>query len=169
MTNSPDNIVITPLQESHYGALVEIYNHYIINTAITFDIEPYTIATRAPWFAGFDGARHVCLVAEQDGLPVGYACSTQFRKKAAYDTSVEVSVYLDHQVHKRGLGSRLYTELFSHLSGQNVHRAYAGITMPNDASVAIHERFNFTECGRFTEVGYKFERYWDVLWLEKSL
>ena len=69
MTNSPDNIVITPLQESHYGALVEIYNHYIINTAITFDIEPYTIATRAPWFAGFDGARHVCLVAEQDGLP----------------------------------------------------------------------------------------------------
>lgn len=161
---------IRHLHPADYTDLVAIYNHYIEHTAITFDIEPYTVSTRTPWFEQFSpGTRHVCLVAEVNNRVVGYANSAKFRSKAAYATSVESSVYLHPEQMGSGLGSRLYGALFDYLGGQDVHRVYAGVTLPNDASVRLHERMGFAPCGLFREVGYKFEQFWDVQWFEKPL
>ena len=150
-------------------ALTEIYNHYVRTTAITFDIEPYTVATRRPWFDGFAASgRYQLFVAEQAGRVVGYACTRQFREKRAYDTSVETSVYLDPATHRGGIGTLLYARLFEAVASEDIHRAIAGITLPNDASIALHARFGFQRVGVMHEVGRKFDRYWDVLWMEKE-
>jgi phosphinothricin acetyltransferase len=156
--------------ESDLGAIVEIYNHYVRETAVTFDIEPFSTLTRRPWFDGFaNSGRHRLLVAEEEGLVVGYACSHPFRTKAAYDTSIETTIYLAHDHTGQGLGKQLYAALFRAIEGEDVHRALAGITEGNPGSIALHERFGFRPLGVFSQVGRKFGRYWDVAWLEKAL
>jgi phosphinothricin acetyltransferase len=151
-------------------SLTHLYNHYITNTATTFDIELYTVESRRAWFAQFASTgRHQLLVLEEMGEVLGYACSGQFKPKQAYETSVEVSIYLKPNTQGRGLGKALYTELFKRLEVEDVHRAYAGITLPNDASLIIHQKFGFESVGVFREVGRKFDQYWDVEMLEKSI
>ncbi|MGW6458555.1 N-acetyltransferase family protein [Streptomyces sp. NPDC055078] len=100
---------------------------------------------------------------------LGYATSGPLRPKAAYSTSVEVSVYCAPEAAGRGIGTLLYTSLFDALAEEDVHRAYAGITQPNEASVRLHTRFGFRPIGTYGEVGRKFGRYWDITWYEKSL
>jgi phosphinothricin acetyltransferase len=150
------------------AALTELYNHYIAHTPISFDLEPFTIAQRQPWFSAFGSTgRHQIFVAEAAGRLLGYACSHGFRPKAAYATSVETSVYCAPEAVGKGLGRRLYDTLFEALASEDVHRAYAGVTLPNPASVGLHETVGFRKLAVYTEVGRKFGRYWDVLWLEK--
>ncbi len=150
--------------------LTAIYNHYILQTPITFDVEPQEAAQRRSWLAGFgtNGAHRLLVAAEADAL-LGYAYSGPFKARAAYASSVEVSVYCAHQACGRGVGSALYRELFGILAEQPLHRAYAGITLPNAASEALHHRFGFEQVGLFREVGFKFGRYWDVGWYERAL
>lgn len=158
-----------PLAAEHHTPLLEIYNHYIKNTPATFDTAPYTLAGRMPWYEQFDGERWHCIVGTLDGRVAGYACSARFRPKAAYLPSVETSVYLHPQLTGRGYGAALYGRLFESLAGADVHRAYACITLPNDASLALHRRFGFEQVARLDEVGRKFGRYWDVAYLEKRI
>ncbi len=149
-------------------ALTALYNHYIRETAITFDLEPYTLEARRPWFDAFaDTGRHQLFVAEAAGHVVGYACTRSFRDKRAYETSAEASIYLAPSALRKGLGTQLYTRLFEAVAGEDVHRFIAGITLPNEASIALHERFGFECVGVMREVGRKFDRYWDVLWMER--
>ena len=151
------------------AVLTAIYNHYIRETAITFDLEPYTVEARRPWLESFtENGRYQLFVAEDGGRVVGWACSRMFRERRAYETSAETSVYLAADVHRRGLGTQLYTQLFDAVAGEDIHRFIAGITLPNDASIALHARFGFERVGVMREVGRKFDRYWDVLWMEKS-
>ncbi|EAR09826.1 GNAT family N-acetyltransferase [Reinekea blandensis] len=165
------NITIRPVNQSDLNALVTILNHYISKTAVTFDTQTYTAETRMPWFSQFaETGRHQCLVAEADnGQILGYANSGTLRPKAAYDTSVEVSVYTDHQNSVKGLGSKLYEALFLRLADEDVHRAHALITLPNDASVGLHRKFGFYDVGTLHEAGRKFDLYHSVLWMEKKL
>lgn len=150
-------------------ALVAIYNAYV-GTAITFDVEPFSVETRRPWFEQFaPRGRHRLIVAADAGEPLGYACSARLRPRAAYDPSVETSIYLAPQRTGRGLGLRLYEALFEALAGEDVHRAYAAITLPNPASLALHERLGFERVGLMREVGFKLGRFWDVVWYEKPL
>lgn len=161
--------IIRPGVESDLPALVEIYNHYIHHTPITFDLEPYTVESRRPWFSHYHATgRHRIIVMEQDSRVIGYASTSQFRTKAAYDPSVETSVYLAPQFTGRGLGTQLYAALFDLLCEEDIHRYYAGITIPNEASIKLHERFGFKTAGVFTEVGRKFGKYWDVAFMERS-
>lgn len=161
--------MIRRARESDLPALTAIYNHYVRETAITFDLEPYTVEARRPWLASFgETGRHQIFVAEEAGQAVGWACTRQFRERRAYDPSAETSVYLAPDVHRRGLGTQLYTRLFEAVAGEDIHRFIAGITLPNEASIALHERFGFTRVGVMREVGRKFGRYWDVLWMEKG-
>ena len=161
---------IRPGRESDLPGLTELYNHYVRETPITFDIEPFSVEQRLAWFRGFGGAgRHRLLVAEQGGSVVGFASSRRFRDKAAYDRSVETTVYLAPGAVGAGLGTRLYRALFAELAAEDAHRALAGITLPNPASLALHRSFGFEPVGVFHQVGYKFGRYWDVQWLEKPL
>jgi phosphinothricin acetyltransferase len=148
--------------------LNELYNHYVRETPITFDLDEITMDARKEWFASF-GGRYILLVAVNDGSVVGYAHSKQFRPKQAYETSVETTVYLHHEHHGKGTGTALYERLFAELSGLDIHRVYAGITVPNPASFALHRRFGFEQVAYFTEQGRKFGRYWDVAWFEKPL
>jgi phosphinothricin acetyltransferase len=161
--------VIRRATESDLPALTAIYNHYVRETAITFDLEPYTAEARRPWLAAFGATgRHQIFVAEAAGQAVGWACTRQFRERRAYDPSAETSVYLAPDVQRRGLGTQLYMRLFEAVAGEDIHRFIAGITLPNEASIALHERFGFTRVGVMREVGRKFGRYWDVLWMEKG-
>jgi len=150
--------------------LNELYNHYVRETPITFDLEPISLASKRTWFEQFGGeGRHQLFVAERAGRVVGYACSRPFREKAAYDTTAETSIYLAPEAQGQGLGRQLYGRLFSALDGADLHRLVAGITLPNDASLALHERAGFRAIGVLHQVGRKLGRYWDVLWMEREL
>ncbi|MGD1949492.1 MAG: GNAT family N-acetyltransferase [Leptolyngbyaceae cyanobacterium] len=165
-----DTIIRLP-RATDLAPLTVLYNHYILNTTITFDIEPYTVEKRRDqWWCHYSAqGRHRLLIAEHDQTVVGYATSSQFRSKAAYDTSVETSIYISPDAHGKGIGTQLYQALFDSLANEDVHRAYAGITLPNEASISLHQKFDFQSVGRYREVGRKFSRYWDVEWFEKSL
>ena len=148
----------------------EIYNGYVQETHFTFDIEPITLDARREWFSHYaTTGRHRLLVATSHDALIGFASSGRFRPKTAYETSVETSIYLAPDAVGRGAGSKLYGELFGALEGEDVHRAYAGISLPNPASIALHERFGFKRVAHFTEQGRKFGRYWDVAWFEKPI
>ncbi|MEE1755812.1 GNAT family N-acetyltransferase [Streptomyces sp. SP18CS02] len=159
--------------EADLAALTELYNHYIRETAITFDTSPLTVEDRRPWLRSHsEDGPHRLLVAQDvrnAGTILGYATTSPFRPKAAYSTSVEASVYLSPDAGGRGVGTLLYKHLFEALADEDVHRAYAGITVPNEASIRLHTRFGFRPVGQFGEVGRKFGRYWDVAWYEKRL
>ena len=165
-TASPD---IRAATRADLPALIGIYNYYVINTHATFDVTPFDVASRTPWFAQFDGARHQCLVAAEDGRISGYACTAPLKTKAAYDTSVEISVYVDPASTGSGIGRRLYDELLPRLSAEDLHRAYALIALPNEPSIRLHERAGFQKVAHLTEVGRKFDRYWDVAWYQRAL
>jgi phosphinothricin acetyltransferase len=154
-------------------ALTDIYNHYVRTSGVTFDTTEFTVEARQEWFSHYaTTGPHRLLVAVDGGsagMVLGYATSSPFRPKPGYLTSVETSVYLRPDAIGRGLGTLLYRAIFDALAGQDLHRAYAGVALPNDASVRLHERLGFREIGTFAEVGRKFGRYWDVLWFERSL
>ncbi|HTT83682.1 MAG TPA: GNAT family N-acetyltransferase [Rhizomicrobium sp.] len=151
-------------------ALLEIYNHYIVNTHITFDLEPHTLDQRLAWFATFgDAGRYQCFVAEHGGRAIGWASSAPFKERAAYQTSVETSIYLAPGEIGRGIGFRLYQALFDALERVDVHRAYGGISLPNETSIGLHKRMRFVLVGTYREVGYKFGRFWDVAIYERPV
>ncbi len=151
--------------------IVEIYNHYIENTAVSFETERHTVEGRRAWFAGFaTTGPYRLIVAEHDDRVIGFACSARFNPRAAYSTSVETSVYLDPDHTGRGFGEPLYRALLEELDREpGLHRAYGGISLPNPASIALHERLGFRHVGTFREVGYKFDRYIDVARYERDL
>jgi len=162
--------VIRHARESDLPALLAIYNHYVLNTHITFDVEPRTPEQRRDWLKSLaETGRHQCFVAEEEGQAVGWASSGRFKDRAAYDTSVETSVYLAPGAQGRGLGRRLYAVLFAALAKEDVHRAFGGIALPNEASAGLHLAMGFVLCGTYREVGRKFGRFWDVAWYQRAM
>lgn len=159
-------------QQRDLSQIVDLLNPYIQDTAITFDTKPYTPVSRQPWFDIFGDhtCRHQCFVAldSLDNL-IAYACSGPLRPKPAYDTSVEVSIYSNPQSHGLGIGTHLYQTLFNALMKVDVHRAHALITLPNAASIRLHQKFNFQEVGVLNEAGRKFDCFHDVCWMEKRI
>jgi phosphinothricin acetyltransferase len=163
-------VEIRPATAGDLSAVNHIYNQYVADTHYAFDVEPMTADARREWFAHYDSSgRYLVMVAVSAGVVIGYASSGRFRPKAAYETSIETSVYLAPESVGRGAGSRLYEALFRALEGEDVHRAYAGIALPNPASIGLHERFGFKRVAHFTQQGRKFGRYWDVAWYEKPI
>lgn len=160
---------IRPAEPSDLPAIVDIYNHYIEHTPVTFDIELVTVETRRAWFDRFgETGRYRLFVADVEGQIVGYAGTIPFRPKAAYETTVETTIYLHPDRTGGGIGRRLYEALFASLAGEDVRRVVAGMTLPNDASQRLHESLGFEFVGIYHEVGRKFGRYWDVAWYERS-
>ena len=150
--------------------LIDIYNHYVIHTPVTFDLEPYTVEKRKAWFEQFAlTGRYRLIVAEEGGLVAGYAGTMRWRPKAAYDTTVETTVYSSQETVGRGIGRVLYAALFEAIKDENINRIVGGFTLPNAGSAKLHQRFGFKLVGVFSEVGYKFGKYWDVQWMERPL
>jgi phosphinothricin acetyltransferase len=163
-------ITIRPAVRADLPALTEIYNHYVVSGAVTFDLAPLTPNDRRGWFDEHDhetGPHRLLVAVAADGRLAGYATTSRWRLKAAYDTTVESTVYCHHEATGEGVGTALYADLFSAIAEEDVARVVAGITLPNPASVALHERFGFSPVGVFHEVGRKFDTYWDVAWFER--
>lgn len=172
MPSEHAEIQVRPGGEGDLTALTDLYNHYVRETAITFDTSPFTPEERRPWLLSHpvDGPYRLMVATDTGtGRILGYATSSPFRPKPAYATSVETTVYVAPDAGRRGIGTLLYRGLFEALAGEGLHRAYAGIARPNDASARLHERFGFRHVGTYREVGRKFGRWWDVAWYEKEL
>ncbi len=168
---STNNIEIRNGDTGDLARLVEIYNHYITETHITFHTEPFVVGARTQWFTQFsDTGPHRLLIVEQKDEVIGYASSTQFKPRSAYDQSVETTIYLGPEHVGEGLGTRLYGALLDELiADASVHRAYGGTALPNPQAIALHERLGFKRVGTYREVGFKFDKYWDVSWFEKDV
>ena len=148
----------------------DVYNFYVLNHQATFDLEPIAMEARREWASHYTAkGRHRLLVAVDDDRVLGYATSSVFRDRPAYDRTVETSAYLAPDACGRGIGTALYDALFAELSSEDVHRAIALIAVPNPASIALHERSGFTKAGHITEAGWKLDRWWDITWWEKPL
>jgi phosphinothricin acetyltransferase len=165
-----NDILIRRAQAPDLQALLDIYNHYVLHTHISFDIEPLTIEQRREWFSHFGpSGRLQCFVAARGPDPIGWASSHSFKDRAAYDTSVETSIYLAPGEAGRGVGGQLYGALLDCLVAEGVHRAFGGIALPNEASARLHLALGFECVGTYGEVGRKFGRFWDVAWYQKPL
>jgi len=165
------SIAIRPGAARDLNRLVQIYNHYVTGTHVTFDVEPFAVGARTQWFTQFaESGPYRLYVGELGEDIVGYASSLPFKPKPAYNTSVETTIYLDPEQAGNGYGRALYGHLLAELVAEpTVHRAYGGIALPNPVSVALHEKLGFERVATYHEVGYKFGKYWDVHWYEKDL
>lgn len=160
-----DDLTIRAAVDADIPQLADLYNHYIINTAATFDTEPHTVAAKREWFAKFSdsGPYRVIVAVEPDGRIVGHSYSSALYPKAAYDSSVATSVYLLPGEVGRGLGTRLWRALYDELlKVDELHQLFALITLPNDASIAMTKNAGYTLSGVWKECGRKFDQYWDV-------
>lgn len=165
------NITITPGSEADLPDITAIYNEYIRETTITFDTHDWSTAQRAEWFKQFtaDGTPYRLVVAKDGAEVIGFAYNGKFREKLAYSTSSEITIYLKRDQQRRGLGSKLYETLLEMIRQTPLHRLYAAITLPNDASIALHKKFGFQQVGLMDEAGYKHDAYRSVALLEKRL
>jgi L-amino acid N-acyltransferase YncA len=141
--------------------IAEIYNYYITSTHHTFETEPLETADMEARIEEVSNG-YPFLVAESDGDILGYAFAAQFKLREAYEHSAEVSIYVRNEAKQRGIGTRLYDTLFKELSETLTHVIVAGIALPNDASIAFHEKLGFRKVAHFQEVGYKLGRWIDV-------
>lgn len=149
-------------------AIYQIYEPYILNTAVTFEYDPITIEDykermrkvqkQFPW-----------LVCEMDGKVLGYAYCTAYRERAAFAWDCECSVYVDHKVHRKGVATELYHQLFEYIKKQGYYNVYAYIALPHESSVAFHKKFGFREIGIYSNTGYKLNHWWDLLVMGKQL
>ena len=151
--------------------VVDIYNHYVEHSPATFDTQTFSVEEKRDWFDGYSPEGPYRLLVADDVTDIaGYASSSRFKAREAYSTSVETTIYLRPDVAGKGIGMALYGELLRQIrSDDRLHRAYAGIALPNDASVALHRKLGFELVGTYREVGYKFGQYWDVAWYECEL
>ncbi len=160
--------MLRSITQNDAARIVEIYAPYVQGTAISFETEVPTIeemknriteiTEKFPW-----------LVFESEGVVVGYAYASAHRSRCAYAWSVEVSVYLDTNFHRQGIGRKLYEKLFQLLKEQGAVNAFAGIALPNEGSVKLHESMGFKKIGQFEDIGYKHEKWWDVGWWQMKL
>jgi phosphinothricin acetyltransferase len=157
------DITIRRAEQSDLPALLDIYNHYVLNSAATFDIEPRTFDQRREWFSQFSSTgKFQCFVAAKQGMALGWASSARFKERAAYDTTIETSIYVAPDAVGRGLGRAMYEVLFAAIVQEDIHRIFAGVTLPNEPSVRLHQAMGFRQTGVQPEVGRKFGRFWDV-------
>ncbi|HEX2070532.1 MAG TPA: arsinothricin resistance N-acetyltransferase ArsN1 family B [Thermoleophilaceae bacterium] len=150
------------------GACAAIYAPHVADAATSFEERPPAPEDFAERIERLS-ATHPWLVAERDGVVVGFAYATSHRARAAYRWSVETSVYVADAHARRGVGRALYVELLELLRRQRLHLALAGITLPNPASVALHEALGFEPVGVYREVGYKAGAWRDVGWWQLVL
>lgn len=154
--------MIRPIQSSDAAQIAAIYNHYIENSAATFEEETVTSSAMEDRMETVLSSGLPWLVAEENGEIVGYAYAKPWNPRTAYRHTVEVSIYIANGGATKGTGSRLYEALFERLKAQSIRAVISVITLPNPASVAIHEKFGMTQVGHFRQVGYKFGQWIDV-------
>ncbi|WOO43239.1 GNAT family N-acetyltransferase [Rubellicoccus peritrichatus] len=143
-------------------SIAQIYNYYIENTVITFEEDPIDAEDIIQRIEKSNSAGFSWYVALESESVVGYAYSSKWNERSAYKHTAEVSVYLSHQHRSKGLGTKLYEALFDELKAMRMHVVIGGVTLPNAASVALHEKFGMKKVAHYEQVGFKFEEWLDV-------
>lgn len=150
------------------AAINDIYNFYVLHSTTTYQVEPETIDDRHRWFAA-RGPQHPVIVAERDERIVGWGSLSRYHARAAYARTVENSVYVHHEHQRTGVGSAILADLIERASILGHHTIIAGIDADQAASIALHARFEFVRVGHMKEVGRKFERWLDVVYMQRML
>lgn len=161
-------IFVRPATAEDAAACAGIYRPFVTDSWISFEIDPPDEITMAERMAAH-GASHGWLIAEIDGNVAGYAYGSAHRTRQAYRTSCDVAVYIDPAYARRGIGRALYSALLPHLGERGFHAAFAGIALPNPASIRLHEAMGFTPVGVYKEVGWKLGGWRDVGWWQRLL
>jgi L-amino acid N-acyltransferase YncA len=159
---------IRPATATDLGGVAAIYADAVRTSVATFDLEPLPLSSWEERLASTARGDHL-LVATEDERVLGYAYSSSYRPRPAYDRTREASVYLDATAGGRGIGRRLYDELLALMAADGVHTVVALIALPNDQSEALHRACGFRHVGTMTEVGHKFGRWIDTAWYERRL
>ena len=155
--------------EADLAAINDIYNYYVLHSTATYQIDPATAEERRAWFAAH-GGKHPVTVIEYAGGPVlGWASLSPFHNRAAFDRTVENSVYVDCQQQRRGLGKMLLADSIDRARALQHHTIIAAVDSAQAGSLALHQSMGFTEAGHLKEAGYKFKRWLDVVYLQLML
>ena len=161
-------IVIRPAVAEDLPAINDIYNHFVLHSTCTYQEEPEPLEGRRAWFL-HHSERQPVIVAVYEGKVVGWGSLSAYHPRSAYRNTVENSVYIHHDFHRQGIGSLLLQELIS-FARKLGHRAIiAAIDGEQAASVSLHAKFNFQHVGRFRQIGFKFGRWLDVIYMELLL
>jgi len=155
-------VMIRDANQGDSDAIADIYNYYIENTSITFEETPVLGSQMQQRIDDVQGSNLPWLVVLDNEIIVGYAYATKWKDRSAYRFSVEITVYLAHQMRGRGLGKKLYEALFFRLREHVIHTVIGGITLPNPSSVSLHEKVGMKKVAHFEKVGFKFNEWRDV-------
>lgn len=161
--------IIRPAVDADLPAILAIYNDAVAKTTAIWNDQPVDLANRRAWFHARAAQGFPVLVAEEDGLTVGYGSFGDFRPFDGYRFTVEHSVYVAEGVRRRGIASALLAALEERARDMGKHVMVGGIASDNDASLRLHERLGFVETGRMNEVGFKFGRWLDLVLMQKVL
>ncbi len=163
-------MLIRHADEKDLQHLNDINNYYILNTNASFDVQPQTLEQRAVWFHKYKtSGPYQILVAEEGGKVIGCAYSSRYREHFSFDQTIETSIYVDHEVRTKGVGTKLYQSLFEALKPEPVHLAVVGIALPNEGSIALHKKFGFEVVGTFKEYALKKGQYVSSIWMQKII
>ena len=162
------SFAIRPAGPDDAAACAGIYSPFVTDNWVSFELDPPDAGEMARRIADY-GASHAWLVAEADGAVAGYAYGSPHRTRAAYASSCDVAVYVDPVHSRQGIGRSLYAELLPLLAAQGFHAAFAGIALPNESSIGLHEAMGFTPVGIYREVGWKMGGWRDVGWWQRLL
>jgi phosphinothricin acetyltransferase len=157
---------IRPVKSSDCTQITEIYNFYVEKTYYTFEIEPVSFDEMQQRVEEIV-KNYPYLVAEDNLEILAYAYAAPYKSRCAYKSSIEVSVYAKNNAKGKGIGTKLYEKLFEELEQPQIHAIIAGISLPNEASIRLHEKFGFEKVAHFREVGFKFHKWIDVGYWEK--
>jgi L-amino acid N-acyltransferase YncA len=161
--------IVRPAAPTDVASIATIYNHYVANTVITFEEETLPAEAMAARISEIRAQDLPWLVAELDGVVVGYSYANRWKARSAYRFSVETTIYLKQGCEGRGIGKQLYAALLDNLKSRRVHAVIGGAALPNPASVALHESLGFECVGTFRQVGFKHGRWVDVAYWQLVL
>jgi phosphinothricin acetyltransferase len=153
--------MIRPVHINDAQALLDIYNYYVLNTTVTFDIEPLSLESFTHKINTII-SEYPFIVFEENNEILGFAYGSRFRPRAAYNYTAESTVYVKHTAHGKQIGSKLYAELIRLLKKTELHSVLGVLTVPNDASINLHEKFGFEQVAHLKEVGLKFGEWQHV-------
>ena len=161
--------IIRRATENDLRPMLDIYNEIIMNTTAVFQYDLHTLEQRKEWFAQKEKENYPVFIAEENNMVAGFSTFGQFRNWQAYKYSVENSVYVKADCRGKGIGKLLLQPLIDAAREMQLHTIIAGIVAGNEASIALHKQFGFVEVAHFKEVGYKFDKWLDLKFLQLML
>jgi L-amino acid N-acyltransferase YncA len=162
------NLIIRPAMPGDVPAIADIFNHYVANSTCTYQTDVESVAARVKWLAGH-GPNHPVTVAVSDGQIVAWGSLSAFNYRSAYARTVENTVYVHHQHHRKGIGRAVTVDLIERAKQLGHHTMIALISAEQSASLALHRSLGFVDAGLIREAGFKFDTWLDVAYLQKML